>query len=130
MSRKKDPLVIKNNSPMEKAAKLMELEQQKKILTDMITEIKSDLLEVMQGQDVISLKTGQYTITRAKRITPQIVDFESLKRSLDLHDIPYETKEVFDERMMPVFKTLVEEGREVPGLEGLQTEYVMVRLAK
>ena len=41
MSRKKDLLVTKSNSPMEKAAKLMELEQQKKMLTDMITQIKS-----------------------------------------------------------------------------------------
>jgi hypothetical protein len=57
-----------------------------------------------------------------------VIDFELLQGALSANNIPFETKRVFDERMTPVFKTLIEEGREMPGLDSLITEYVSIRV--
>jgi len=111
-----------------KAKELMELEVMAKSIKAKILEYKTELLEYMQKHETLGLKTETYTLTRAKKVTPQVVDFDELKESLDKADIPVMTKEVFDERMTPVFKTLIEEGREMPGLDSLETEYIMVRV--
>jgi hypothetical protein len=123
-----DLLVKNNNSPMEKMGRLMELQAIVKKLKPEIDELKADLLKVTQDLDVYTLKTGKYTLSRAKRVTPQVVDFNLLKGSLDLADIPYETHEVFTPQMSVLFKQMVDENKELPGLEGLITEYISVRI--
>ena len=123
-----DILVTKKNSPAEKAKRLMELQVSYKDIKTEMDILKADLLQVMQDQDVLTLKTGSYTLSRAHRVTPQVIDFELLQGALSANNIPFETKRVFDERMNPVFKTLIEEGREMPGLDSLITEYVSIRV--
>lgn len=121
-------LLVKNaNSPMEKAAKIVELTQIIKQAKEIVDEYKVDLLKATQEMDVLTLKTGSYTITRAKKITPRVMDFKTLKASLDQADIPYEVEEAFTPQMTIVFKNIVKEGKKLEGLEALETEYIMIR---
>jgi hypothetical protein len=123
-----DILVQKKNSPAEKAKKLVELQVIIKNAKVEADALKADLLEIMQSQDVLTLKTGSYTLSRAHKVTPQVVDFKLLKQSLDKADIPYMVEEVFTDQMKIVFKQAIEEGRELDGLESLTTEYVSIRV--
>ncbi len=127
---KKNLLELTPKSPMAKAKRLFEIEVELKALKKEDKELRADLLKVTQELDVYSLKTGTYTISRAKRITPRVVDFETLKKSLNEEQIPIVTEETFAPQMKIVFQNLIEEGKELEGLEGLQTEYITVRLAK
>lgn len=117
-------------SPMAKAARLFELQTLLKEIKPEIDALKLDLLNVMQSLDVQTLKTGTYTLSKAKRITPRIEDFETLKKSLTEQQIPFETVETFAPFMTDVFKRAVEEGRKLDGLDALETEYVSIRVAK
>jgi hypothetical protein len=128
MSRNKDLFTTKGNSPMEKAGKLMELETQKKAIVAQIESIKADLLEVTQNLGVLSLKTEKYTISRARRVTPTVLDFDTLKSALEAENIPIVTEVVFGKPMSLVFKKFADEGREFEGLEFKQTEYITVRV--
>ena len=114
---------------MVKMARLMELQAIVKKLKPEIDELKADLLKVTQDLDVYTLKTGNYTLSRAKRITPQVVDFKLLKETLDKEDIPYETEEVFTAQTNVMFKQAIADKRELAGLEALETEYISIRLS-
>ena len=124
-----DDILTQNpNSPAVKAKKLMELQTIYKELKPQIDELKADLLQIMQEQDVLTLKTGTYTLSRAKRITPQVIDFKTLKASLEQANIDVLTEEVFAPQMDIVFKQAIEEGKQFDGLESKTTEYVSVRI--
>lgn len=116
--------------PVDKAKRLMELQTIMKEIKPEIDQLKADLLGVMQGQDVFTLKTGSYTLSRSKRVTPQVVDFNTLKKSLEDAEIEVITETVFAPQMDIVFKQAIEEGKEFKGLEGKTTEYISIRLAK
>lgn len=128
MSRNKDLLVTKKNSPMEKAKRLMELQTIMKEIKPEIEQLKADLLEITQKLGVLTLKTDKYTISRAHRITPEVVDYEALKKSLKKNKIPFTTKEVFADYMKETFKHLIAEDRVLDGLEAKETEYISVRI--
>lgn len=117
-------------SPMAKAARLIELQNIMKSIKPEIDAIKADLLKVTQELDVYTLKTGSYTISRAKKVTPEVVNFETLKKSLDEKNIPYQTVKAFSVNMRHVFQKLIEDKVEIEGLDGLETEYIMVRINK
>ena len=121
-------LLTQNSSPALKAKKLMELQTLYKEIKPQIEQLKSELLQIMQEQDVLTLKTGTYTLSRAKRITPQVIDFKTLKKSLEEADILVMTEETFSPQMTVVFKNLANENRQLDGLEFLSTEYVSVRV--
>lgn len=126
---KKDLLSTKGaKSPMQKAQRLMELLSIQKEIKPEIDKLKGELLVVTQELGVLTLKTDKYTISRAKRITPDVTDFDALKKALKKAKVPFGTKEVFSEYMGPVFKTFIEEGRKFPGLDGKETEYISVRV--
>ena len=108
----------------------MKLQAIMKEIKPEIDELKADLLKITQDLDVLSLKTGEYTISRAKRITPKIEDYEMLKKSLTEAGLEVYTQEVFAPQMDVVFKQAIEEGRELKGLDSLVTEYITIRLAK
>ena len=121
-------LLTQNSSPALKAKKLMELQTLYKEIKPQIEQLKAELLQIMQEQDVLTLKTGTYTLSRAKRITPQVIDFKTLKKSLEEADILVMTEETFSPQMTVVFKNLANENRQLDGLEFLSTEYVSVRV--
>lgn len=121
---------LKANTPIEMADQLIQLEAIQRGIKAKIDQYKADLLKLTQETDVYQLKTGKYTISRAKRVTPKVVDFETLKESLTKAKVPFETKEVFEDYMRGVFSQAIKEGKHFEGLEASETEYVMVRLAK
>ena len=124
-----DLLTLDNKlSPMQKAERLMKLAELKKQVESAYNQLRDELLVVTQQLDVLTLKTGTYTITRAKRVTPQVVSFEQLKATLDKENIPYTTKTVFGDGMDLVFKQAIKEGRELEGLNVTTTEYITVRV--
>lgn len=128
MKKATELLALSEKSPSLKAEKLVELQAVYKQIKPEIDRLKEDLLVTMQESKTLSLKTEDYTISRAKKVTPRVVDFDALKKYLKKNKIPFETKEVFHERMGLVFKALIDEGREAEGLEGLLTEYISIRV--
>lgn len=115
-------------SPMAKAKRLMELQALVKSVKPEIDELKADLLKVTQDLGVLTLRTELYTISRAKRITPEVVDFKAVEQALKDQNIPYGTKVVFADYMTLTFKKLIEDKREIDGLEAKETEYISVRI--
>ena len=124
----KDLIKKTNIVPTAKIARLMQLEVFQKQTKREIEELRADLLKVTQDLDVLTLKTGKYTISRAKRVTPTVSDFKTLCKSLDKQNIPYETMETFTPQMSVVFKEAVKQGRELDGLEVKETEYISIRV--
>jgi hypothetical protein len=123
-------------SPMMKAAKLVELgviakelREKLSLVTDEMQVYKDDLLKITQDLDVLSLKTGSYTISRAIRITPQVEDFVKLKVSLEKAGVPVMTVEAFAPQMDEVFKEALKEGKEFDGLGKRETQYIAVRIS-
>jgi glutamate-1-semialdehyde aminotransferase len=113
-----------------KAKRLMELQALYKQIKPEIDQLKAELLEITKKLGVVTLKTEDYTISRVKKVTPEVTDFETLKAELEKNNIPYGTKEVFADYMSLTFKKLIEDGRKLEGLEAKESEYVAVRLAK
>lgn len=123
-------------SPMMKAAKLVELgviakelREKLALITDEMQVYKDDLLKITQDLDVLSLKTGSYTISRAIRITPQVEDFVKLKVSLEKAGVPVMVVEAFAPQMDEVFKEALKEGKEFDGLGKRETQYIAVRIS-
>lgn len=117
--------------PMQKAKRLVELQQKEYEIKKEILKLKEELLIITRSLDVLSLKTGTYTISRVVKKLIRVTDFEQLKSSLEKADIPYLTKEVFADQMDLVFKQLIDTKptRLPKGLSFLKSEYIMIRLA-
>ena len=125
---KKDMLLLTPKSPMEKAKRLVELQAIVYKLKPEIESLKADLLKVTKDLNVLTLKTEQYTITRAKKETISVENFNILEKALKENHIPYGTKIVFADYMGLVFKKLVKDKKILPGLEIKETEYISIRL--
>lgn len=123
--------ITNTNAPMiRKVSHLAAIEKQYKALKEEIDIMKAELLEIMQKDDVLTLKTGEYTISRAKRVTPQIESVEILKNSLEEAKIPYDMVEAFAPHMNETFKQAIKQGKQLNGLGSKETEYVVVRVTK
>lgn len=105
---------------------LMRLESLEKKIKTTIDERKSQLLARMQELGVKQLKTDNYTLSLARRVTPKVIDFETVKQSLEDKNIPYTVKEVFGDEMKDVFKQV----QDLDGLEVKETEYLLIRPVK
>ena len=118
---------VKTLLPIAKIQHLVELEAQYKSIKQQIDEYRADLLKITQDLDVLSLRTGQYTISRAKRITPQVTSFKTLKASLEAESIPYDTMEVFTPQTLAAFREVAKIGKDLDGLAFQETEYITIR---
>lgn len=65
---------VEKLTPMEAADQVIKLERLEKQVKTRMLELRAKLLTAMKDQDVISLKTGSYTTTRAVRRTLKIED--------------------------------------------------------
>jgi hypothetical protein len=118
-------------APMEVAEQVMKLEQLKRDVDKRLKEYKSQLLDVMTEMDVVQLKTGSYTLSRKEYNRVSVEDDMEAKAALEAMEVPVETKEVLDWDLMKIpVKTLVDEGKQIPGIKEIRTPYVSVRLAK
>lgn len=125
----------KELSPIEMAKNLVTIEKEIEQLEEQKETLRKALLGVMQEQDVYSLKTGNYTLSRVAKITPKVLSVERLKQQLDKRNIPYYTQEVFAPSMNKVFTELAKKDPEIkdfglPGLAIKETEYVRVLVTK
>lgn len=128
---KKTSITESKKSPLvRQVSTLVAIEAQARDLKAQADAIKAELLAVMQRDKVLTLKTEGYTISRASRATPQIEDFNKLRKSLDKADIPYDVVEAFAPHMSETFKQIVKSGKELDGLAVKETEYVAVRITK
>jgi len=118
-------------APMEVAEQVMKLEQLNRDVDKRLKEYKSQLLDVMTEMDVVQLKTGSYTLSRKEYNRVSVEDDMEAKAALEAMEVPVETKEVLDWDLMKIpVKTLVDEGKQIPGIKEIRTPYVSVRLAK
>lgn len=116
--------------PTNDIQKLAELDVQYDKIKKQRDELRARLLEKAQELDVWSLKTGTYTLYRAKRLTPRVTSMKALKTTLEAEKIPYDTMEVFTPQTFAAFRLLAKEGRQLEGLEVQETEYVAIKTQK
>ena len=114
--------------PIAKIKRLVELDKQYDAIKKERDLLREQLLVATQQLDVLTLKTGEYTISRAKRLTPRVTGYETLKKSLDTANIPYETYETFTPQMTVLFKQIIKEGKKLDGLEISTVEYISIRV--
>lgn len=117
-------------TPAEMAARLVKLKEAKKMIDDELKEINEKLLEEMQHFDVLTLKTGQFTVSRAKRVTPKVTNLDDLEGYFTDKGLQFTTKAVPDDVTMNTIKEMVKAGTMPDGVEAQETEYVTVRIAK
>lgn len=116
--------------PADKAKEIIKLTQLQKEVKSRLDSLKAELLAYTQENDVLTLKTGAYTISRAKRDTITVMDHESAYKFLQDKNIPADMVRVLSDATENVVKTLVKSGTNVAGVAHQQTEYISIRVAK
>ena len=125
--------IVKTESkivPADMAVKIIKLEQLKKNIEDQLDDLKAQLLEFTQANDVYTLKTGTYTISRCKRQTVAIYDASSVKEWGLMNGYDLHTTFALTPESKKVVEGLVKKGQEVPNTSMKETEYIAVRVAK
>lgn len=117
-------------TPSEMAVKLVKLTQLKKQVDAEIQEYRDKLLEETRRNDVLTLKTGQYTISRCKRITPTLENLEDLRGWFTDMGLTFATKEVPEDWVMSTVRDSVKKGNIPEGISAQETEYVVVKVNK
>ena len=113
--------------PIKKIQRLAEIETQWQAIKGERDQLREELLVLTQKLDVYTLKTGKYTLFRAKRVTPHVLDFNVLEASLKAQDIPYEVETVFSPRTFLAFQKAIKQKIELDGLEAQETEYIVIK---
>ena len=113
--------------PIKKIQRLAEIETQWQAIKKERDQLREELLVLTQKLDVYTLKTGKYTLFRAKRVTPHVTDFNVLEASLKAQDIPYEVETVFSPRTFLAFQKAIKQKIELDGLEAQETEYIVIK---
>jgi len=119
-------LTAKVLSPMEIAEKVVELEKLQRQLKIKVSDMKAQLLKTTQDLDVLTLKTGSYTISRVKRQNLNVINKKALAEELESMgiDVIYS---IDMDYMKPVVKNRVEE---LNNAEMTDTEYISIRINK
>lgn len=110
----------------EASEQLMKLETLHKTTEKRIKELRAHLMQVMKDTKVLTLKTEDYTITRATRQNVRVINDKLAEEELKKLGHEVITKTVIDmDYMRPLLKEL-----EVPGVDKSETEYISIRRAK
>jgi len=146
------PQTDKNINPIEAATQIVKLQGLIKQSTERLEQLKSALLVTMQDNDVLTLKTGKYTISRAIRPNVKVFNHTKLKESLkdkgheviikhgivdknyieDINNylkqqgLDYQVEEVVDEKIM---KPLILD-QKPEGVDLSETQYISIRIKK
>ena len=113
--------------PIDKIKQFAEIELQYKTIKEKREQLRAELLTAMQGFDLYTMKTGQYTLYRGKRLTPHVTDFNALEASLKAENIPYATEVVFTPQSYYAFREALKRNMKLDGLEVDETEYVAIK---
>lgn len=117
-------------SPSEMAVKLVKLTKLKKEVDAQIAVFREQLLEETKRNDVLTLKTGSYTISRCKRVTPTLESLEDLRGWFEHKGLEFATKEVPEDWVMATVRDSVKKGNVPEGISAQETEYVVVKVNK
>jgi len=115
-------------SSYEKAKQIIKLEAAKDKIDQALSELRADLLTVTKEQGVLTLKTEDYTITRATRDTLKVSDHKAAAMELDSMNIPVATEIVLSDSTKKVLKELIKQGKEFDNATVQSTEYVSIRI--
>ncbi|RKY72543.1 MAG: hypothetical protein DRP97_00485 [Candidatus Latescibacterota bacterium] len=126
MSNLIEPVVIEQLKPFEIAEQVVKLQSVKKEVDSRLKEMKASLLETTKSLDVLTLKTGSYTISRATRSTVKVLDKKALSKELESMNVEVVYGMDMD-YMKPVVKKLVDD---LDNAEVNETEYVSIRINK
>ena len=119
----------KQITPMEAAKQMVKLEKLKKEVDVKLRDLKQYLLVTMKDLDVLTLKTGTYTLSRRTWKKAMVQDDDKAIAFLEKAQIPVETKTVLDMDFMKTpLDNLMKDGVQVDGVEYKETEYVLSNL--
>ena len=115
-------------TPSQEAQQLVKLQVLEKDIKARIDASRLRLLKIMQDNDVLSLKTGEYTLFRTKRLTTTIVDQKQAIQCLKDMNVEVVTEVVLSDVMKLTYKGLIEQGKDIDGIATSNSEYVSVRV--
>lgn len=114
----------------EKAEQIIKLEATKDKIDSALSQLRADLLEVTKQQKVMTLKTEDYTITRATRETLKVADHKAAAAELDKMNVPVMTETVLSDSTKKVLKELIKQGKVFDSASVQSTEYISIRVNK
>lgn len=117
-------------STYEKAKQIIKLEAAKDKIDQALSELRADLLTATKEQGVLTLKTEDYTITRATRETLKVSDHKAAAMELDAMNVPVMTETVLSDSTKKVLKELIKQGNEFDNAQVQSTEYVSIKINK
>ena len=117
-------------STYEKAQQIIKLEAAKDKIDSALSELRADLLTATKEQGVLTLKTEDYTITRATRETLKVTDHKTAAIELDAMNIPVLTETVLSDSTKKVLKELIKQGKEFDSASVQSTEYISIKINK
>jgi len=117
---------VETFSPIEMAGEVVALQKQEKELKERLKNFRMRLLNLTKTLDVITLKTGDYTISRAKRKYVKVNSKKLLEKELKAREVPLVYCLDMD-YMKPAVKQLADE---LDSVDVGATEYISIRVNK
>lgn len=134
---------IKALNPSEKTEYLAKLTELRKRINAEYKILTDELLQATKDLGIRSLKTDNYTLSRAKKVNVKVIDLAQAKADLEARAMPVKTEtiEVFDEptlNMLKEYYKAKEQNKEIcedsdtdiKGVEKSFTEYITVKINK
>ena len=134
---------MKKLNPTEKTEYFAKLTALKKRINAEYAILADELLQATKDLGIRSLKTDNYTLSRAKKISFKVVNLEEAKADLASRSMPVKTVSVeqFDDPTMNMLKEYYkakenskevceEDSSDIKGIEKSHSEYITVRINK
>lgn len=134
---------IKALNPSEKTEYLAKLTELRKRINAEYKILTDELLQATKDLGIRSLKTDNYTLSRAKKINIKVLDVAKAKADLESRSMPVKTEmiETFDDNTLNMLKEYYkakEQGNEtceasesdISGVEKSFSEYITVKINK
>ena len=120
---------LKELNANEKARQFLKLAELKKEIGERYDQIRKELLETTQNLGIKQLKTNDYTISRAKRVTVTIYDDKEAGMALEKLGVPVKYEKKIASHLLPTIKALAS-NKDIAGIEKKETEYILVKINK
>lgn len=120
---------LKELNANEKARQFLKLAELKKEIVERYEEIRKELLETTQNLGIKQLKTDDYTISRARRVSISIYDDEEAGNALEKLGVPVKYEKKLASHLMTTIRALAKD-KDIAGIEKKETEYILVKINK
>lgn len=134
---------IKSLNPTEKTEYLAKLTELRKRINAEYKILTDELLQATKDLGIRSLKTDNYTLSRAKKVNIKVADLNQAKADLEARAMPVKTEmiETFDELTLNMLKEYykakeknkelcLDDDSDIKGIEKSFTEYITVKINK